>query len=479
MFKNMITRKYRLVSVATLLPVLLFSQHNKPAPDYRPNIILLLADDLGYGELGCYGQGIIETPNIDKLAEKGMKFTGFYAGNAVCAPSRAVLMTGRHPGHSSVRGNSGVFENDIWDRVALRKDEITLGEMMKNSGYQTAYIGKWHLDDPNDESTWAFSRGFDYAVQEQWSSLFGGKKFDPLLHWVNIREDSVRYDPKEYDCIDEFRTNLALDYLNKKEPSRPYFLVMSYRIPHGNEYQIRNQSLYADRGWPETERRHAAKITLLDTQVGRLLQRLEETGELSNTVILFTSDNGAHHEGGHDHKFFNSSGNLRGYKRDLYEGGIRVPLIVYWQDRIQAGYVTDHTGAFQDIMPTLAEITQSRVPENIDGISFLPTLTGKKQQEHKYLYWEIQLDGWWQELPTGGFRQAVRMGNWKGIRYSIDQPTELYDLVKDEAERTDVSKSHPEIVNKINQLFHTARTEHERFPYGGKIQNYKASEKFR
>jgi len=444
----------------------------------KPNILFLLADDLGYGELGSYGQEIIKTPVLDGMAKKGMRFTDFYAGTSVCSPSRAILMTGKHAGHSTIRGNNGVFDNDVWDRVPLKKEELTLGEMLGQAGYQTAFIGKWHLDDPNDESTWAMNRGFEYAVQEQWSSRFGGKEFDGLVHWINSAHDSIRYDQESYDCIDEFRTDFILEYLDQVEEDKPFFIIMSYRIPHAHERYTRNKELYAGQGWSETERRHAARITLLDGQIGRLLEKMEVMGELDNTIVFFTSDNGPHHEGSHDHLFFNSSGGLRGYKRDMYEGGIREPLLVYWKDKIEPGSVTNRQGAFYDIMPTLAEIAGMEVPDQTDGISILPVLMGKSTLEHEYLYFELQLDGWNRIMPDGGFRQAIRMGKWKGVRYGIASETELYDLENDLFETNNLSTEYPEITQRINQLFREARTDTEGFPYGGKIQDYRAKDRY-
>jgi arylsulfatase A-like enzyme len=440
------------------------------------DILFLLADDLGYGETGCYGQQIIQTPVIDGLAGKGMRFTDFYAGTSVCSPSRAVLMTGKHAGHSTIRGNNGYFPDHIWNRVPLSEDDITLGEMLQQAGYQTAFIGKWHLDDPNDVSTWAMNRGFDFAVQEQWSSRFGGRSFDPLVHWVNSEWDSIRYDQDQYDCIDEFRTDFALDYLEKMDPDKPFFLFMSYRIPHAHERYTRNRELYAGMGWSETERRHAARITLLDRQIGRLLYKLERLGRLGHTVVFFSSDNGPHHEGGHDHLFFNSSGGFRGYKRDLYEGGIRIPMIAVWEGRINPGTRSGHPAAFQDFMPTLAGIAGIDPPENTDGISFLPELLGEEQQQHDYLYWELQLDGWGRPLPDGGFRQAVRMGDWKAVRYGIKQPTELYNLADDPFETRNLAAQNPDLTGKMEKLFREARTETEGFPYGGRIQERPARE---
>ncbi len=450
-------------------------QTTDPAP---PNILFLLADDLGYGELGCYGQEVIRTPVLDQLAKNGILFTNFYAGNTVCSPSRAVLLTGKHPGNATIRGNSGILENDLWDRVPLRKDELTLGEMLQGAGYHTGFIGKWHVDDPNDLSTWAYHRGFDYAVQEQWEARTGGLGFTAYVHYINGLSDSLAYHPDDYDCMDEFRTNLALEFLDNRDAQHPFFLFMSYRIPHAHEWIIRNKELYADKGWPENFRRHAAKITLLDQQIGRLLKRLEEDGELENTIIIFTSDNGPHSEGGHDHTFFNSSGGLRGYKRDLYEGGIRVPLIVAWKDHILAGRVTDHISAFHDVMPTMAELAGIDIPEQSDGISLMPVLTGKKQPEHDYLYWEFQLDGWNRALPDGGFRQAVRMGNWKAVRYGIQSNTEIYDLDADVFEQNDIADKHPELVQQMNALFESSHADTDYFPYGGKVQRFRAVDRF-
>ena len=279
----------------TLLALLITSCQSEPLlNNERPNILFLLADDLGYNELGAYGQKIIKTPELDQLAKESMKFTNFYAGNAVCSPSRAVLLTGKRSGRSAIRGNAGFFGNDKWEGVALDKNEFTLGEMLKKAGYQTGFVGKWHLDHPDDVETWACGHGFDYAVQEQWTARFGGRKFPPNRLWVNGDQDYVSYDYKKYDCKDELRTNLAFDFLDSINKEQPFFLFMSYRAPHSFEGPIRDTSLYADRGWPEIERVHAAKITLLDKQIGRMIRKLESMGELDNTLILFTSDNGPH-----------------------------------------------------------------------------------------------------------------------------------------------------------------------------------------
>ncbi len=432
----------------------------------KPNILFLLADDLGYGELGCYGQETIKTPALDELAKQGMRFTDFYAGNAVCSPSRAVLMTGKSSSFNTIRGNKGFFNDEGWQRVPLKKDEITLGEMLKKAGYQTAFIGKWHLDSPKDISTWAFNRGFDYAVQEQWGVGTGGTQYDEQMHWINGKQDSMYYRVEEWQCKDEFRTNLAFNYLDKIEKEKPFFLFMSYRAPHGHEREIGNKTLYADKGWPAKERLHAAKITLLDKQIGRLLKKLKEMGKLDNTLVLFTSDNGPHGEGGHKYEFFDSNGVLRGFKRDTYEGGIRVPLIAFWKGKIQAGSTTNFISGFQDLMPTFAEIAGITPPEQSNGISILPLLTGKNQKKHKNLNWEFQRVG----EGDRNFRQAVRQGKWKAVRYGIDTETKLYNLENDISETNNLAADYPEIVKEMNQLFEKARTNTEGFPYGGVIK---------
>lgn len=432
--------------------------------DTPPNILFLLADDLGYGELGCYGQEVIKTPFLDDLAKQGMRFTDFYAGSPVCSPSRAVLMTGKHSGINTIRGNNGYFaDSDRFGRVALKQDEITLGEMLRGTGYQTAFVGKWHLDDPKDLSTWAYNRGFDFAVQEQWGSGSGGIQYDEEMHWINGKQDSIYYNENDYDSKDEFRTNIALDYLESIDRDKPFFLFMSYRAPHAHERYIRNKELYAGNGWPEKERMHAAKITLLDKQIGRMLKKLEELGELDNTMVIFTSDNGPHGELTHDHEFFNSNGELKGIKRDVYEGGIRVPAMVYWKGKIKAGTVSDYQGSGQDFMPTIAEAIGIEPPEQTNGVSFIPVLKGETPNSREFLNWEFQRGG----TKESSFRQAVRMGNMKGVRYGVNSNTELYDLEKDISETNNIADQHPELVKKMELIFKEERTYNVHYPYGG------------
>lgn len=430
----------------------------------KPNIVILLADDMGYGELGSYGQQVIKTPFLDSFAKQGLRFTEFYAGTSVSSPSRASLMTGLHTGHTNIRGNGGQVTDKIWDRIPLKKSETTLAEMLKTVGYQTAMIGKWHLDVPEDTSTWAAARGFDYAVQEQWGISAQGEELDERMHWINNRMDSSFYDYTKYKCLDEFRTNFALDYLDKKDDKKPFFLYMSYRIPHAHEFKLTDNDMYAGRGWPEVERRHASRITMFDEQVKRLIDRLKERGELNNTLIIFMSDNGPHSENWHDYKFFNSSGVLRGYKRDLHEGGIRVPCFMYWEGKIKGGTETANPAVFYDMMPTLAKIAGAKAPTNIDGISILPLMLGKKQKQHKFFYWEIQ-----EGKDVSGFKQAARMGKWKAVRIADSYKTELYDLEKDVSEKTDLSAQYPAIVAQMEKIMKKESVKNIHFPYSGGV----------
>lgn len=424
--------------------------------DNRPNILLLLADDMGYSELGCYGQQLIETPNLDRLAGSGVQFMDFHAGNAVSSPSRAVLMTGIPSGFNTIRGNAGKNFEGGGTRVPLKKSDVTMAEMLKGSGYQTAFVGKWHLDSPDDLSTWAFARGFDFASQEQWADKNSTRKFTEGMEYINGLQDSIWYDNRKWNCKDEFRTNIAFDYLDTQlDRDKPFFLFMSYRAPHAHEWYINNKELYADRGWPESERMHAAKITLLDLQIGRLLDKLEAMGELENTLIIFTSDNGPQNEG-HDYDFFKSNGELKGYKRDTFEGGHRVPCIISWRGVVEEGIISDYICGGQDIMVTVADAAGVQAPPQVQGLSILPSLEEGGAPEREALYWEL--------MDSAFSRQAVRMGRWKADRYGVESPIRLYDLSTDIGETNDISAEHPEVMAKITPLFESMREDNKYYP---------------
>lgn len=438
---------------------------NRPPAARKPNIIFILADDLGYGDLGCYGQTKIKTPNIDKLAEQGMKFTSCYAGSTVCAPSRCALMTGKHTGHARIRGNSKT--------ASLQPEDITIAEIMKQAGYSTGAIGKWGLGNegsPGLPGKKGFDEWFGYLDQTEAHNYY------PLfLNRSNAKgEGQVEFERNSNNQRKEYSQDLftmaALNFVRIKQPkwytqNRPFFLYLAYTIPHandelgaktGNGMEVPSDYPYTDQSWPQVEKNKAAMITLMDRDIGTLREKLKELKIEKNTLIIFTSDNGPHKEGGVNPKFFNSSGGLRGIKRDLYEGGIREPLIVSWPMRIKPGTTNDLPCAFWDFLPTFAEIAERPVPKDIDGISILPALYGQTQtNKHEFFYWEFH---------EGGFKQAVRMDDWKAVRFGTDGPMELYNLKTDLAEKTNVADEHPDIVEKIAEYLKTARSEDKDWP---------------
>ena len=434
----------------------------------KPNIIFILADDLGYGDLGCYGQKVIQTPHIDQIAAEGMRFTDHYAGSTVCAPSRCCLMTGLHTGHALIRGNAN---------VPLRPTDVTVAELLKGAGYTTGIIGKWGLGE--EGSTGIPNRqGFDY-----WFGYLNQKhahNYYPTFLWRN--EEKVPLDNEVQDVSPpggvatkrvQYSHDLfaeeALAFVERNK-SQPFFLYLTFTIPHANNeakdkgMEVPSLEPYADKDWPEPQKGHAAMITRMDRDIGRLMARLKELGLDDNTLVMFSSDNGPHKEGGGDPEFFNSSGPLRGYKRAVYEGGIRVPLIARWPGKVAAGTVSNHVSAFWDFLPTCCELAGIQPPEGIDGISIVPTLLGggRKQPDHEYLYWEFH---------EQGKKQAVRMGDWKGVRLNVaktpDGPIELYNLKDDIGETKNVAARHSEIVAKIDEYMKAAHVPSEHWPMPG------------
>ena len=370
----------------------------------RPNIIFVLADDLGYGDLGCYGQQKIRTPHLDRLASEGMRFTRFYAGSTVCAPSRCTLMTGLHTGHCLIRGNR---------RVDLRDKDYTVAEMLQGAGYKTGMFGKWGLGSEGGTglpSRQGFDAFFGYLDQSHAHNyyptfLIRDTEREPLDNVVprpGKQGQGVASEKKTYshDLIMEE----ALRFVDQNH-DKPFFLYLPVTIPHANNeagdagMEVPGLGIYADRDWPEPEKGRAAMITYLDRDVGRLMQKLKDLNIDDRTIVFFSSDNGPHNEGGSNSEFFNSSGSLRGSKRYLYEGGIRVPLIVRWPGKIAADSQSDHVGAFWDFLPTAADLAGVQSPKGMDGLSFVPTLLGKGQQkEHDHLYWEFHEHGKIQSL---------------------------------------------------------------------------------
>ncbi len=424
------------------------SQSSNP----KPNIVLIVADDLGYGDLSCYGQQRFRTPNIDRLAADGIRFTDFHSGSTVCAPSRCSLMTGLHTGHGYVRGNAFAGSG-----IPLRPEDVTIAEVLKKAGYRTGMFGKWGLGE-NDTTGQPNRKGFDewFGYLNQAHAHFYYTDY-LYRNTEKVSIDKTRY---SHDLIAE----AALDFLRKQKDT-PFFLYLPFTIPHAS-LEVPEDSLKEYRGrfaetpykgehytdQPTPNAAFAAMVSRLDRDVGRILSLLQKLGLDKNTLVLFTSDNGPHKEGGHDPGFFHSSGPLRGIKRDLYEGGIRVPLVVRWPGHIAAGKVSNHPWAMWDMLPTIAELTGASKPAGLDGLSQFPALSGRSCPVHEYFYWEFH---------EGRFAQAVRHGNWKGVRTNAGQPLELYDLQSDIGEQRNVAGERPEVVQELEDYLKTARTPSE------------------
>ena len=414
----------------------------------RPNIVWIMADDLGYGDLGCFGQKEIRTPNIDRMATEGTRFTDFYSGCTVCAPARSCLMTGQHTGHAWVRGNFGASGG----RVPLRAEDVTVAEVLKQAGYATGIVGKWGLGEPETSgipNRQGFDFWFGYLNQRNAHSYY------PPYLWRNETKIPLvgNLDEPHTQYSHDLMIGEALAFIDRCR-DRPFFLYVADTIPHAM-LEVPDLGPYGDRDWPEPKKRFAAMVTRMDTHVGLILKRLKELDLDEKTLVFFTSDNGAHAEGGQKTTFFNSSGPLRGMKRDLYEGGIRVPMVARWPGRIEAGRVSDQVWAMWDFLPTAAEFAGAKPPPRIDGISMAGALLGKKQADHAYLYWEFH---------GGGFKQALRMGDWKGIRNEKGGEIELYHLADDLGETRNVAGQHPDVVARVERYLTSARTESPEWP---------------
>lgn len=436
----------------------------------RPNLIWIMADDLGYGEVGCFGQKIIKTPHLDRMAREGMRFTQFYAGATVCAPSRSVLMTGQHHGRTRVRGNAG-RANPI--AQALRPEDITIAKALQQAGYRTALIGKWGLGDVGPAETGlprkqGFDFFFGYLSQHHAHNHFpdflwrNEEKVSLPNQVVPVGGDGGGYATNALLYADDLFADEALKYIANHQ-DQPFFLYWSMVIPHANNE--RNRELkngahvpdfgpYAKESWPEQDKGHAAMITRMDSYVGRLLDQLKFLGLADKTLVIFSSDNGPHNESSHNLSRFNPSGPFSGIKRSLTEGGIRVPTLAWWPGTIQPGVTIEHVAYFGDWFATAAELAGAAVPAGLDSISLVPTLRGhpEKQKRHEFLYWEFH---------ERGFKQAALYdGRWKGMRSGgPDAPITLYDLRNDPAEKTNVAPHHPEIAAKLAQYLRHARSE--------------------
>jgi arylsulfatase A-like enzyme len=441
-----------------------------PSP---PNVLLIQADDLGYGDLSAYGQARFQTPSLDRLAREGIRFTQYYAGSTVCAPSRTTLMTGLHTGHAWIRGNGGMPGGD----VPLRPEDVTVADVLRGAGYRTAVVGKWGLGQPGTTGQ-PDRKGFDYAFGFL-DHRHAHRQFTDHL-WRNGDRLAIDVDR---DYVNDLFTKEAAAFIEQRDP-RPFFVYLNYTVPHA-ELRVPEDSLAqfhgrfpetpfvnrpADdkptgarpdapslgyRSQPEPHAAFAAMIVRMDRDIGRLVDLLRTRDIERRTLVLFISDNGPHEEGGGDPIFFKSTGGLRGIKRDLYEGGIRVPMIARWTGVIPPGRVSDHPWAHWDVLPTLAEIASARAPAGLDGMSMARALRGEPQPTHPFFYWEFH---------ERGFQQAVRMGRWKAVRLQAGRPLELYDLDADPREARDVAARHRDVVARIDEYLRTARTKSERWP---------------
>ena len=440
----------------------------------RPNVVFILADDLGYGDLGCYGQKKILTPNLDRMAAEGVRFTQFYAGSTVCAPSRSVLMTGQHLGHTTVRGNAG--KNNM-EAQTLRDEDITVAEVLRDAGYSTGLIGKWGLGEvgtvghPNKQG---FDEYFGFLNQHHAHNHYPG------FLWRNSERVGLPnevagatsggvdfgdgYSTKRVQYAGDLFASEAASFIERHARNeRPFFLYYALTVPHANNERSRalgdgqevpDYGPYADKDWTPQNKGQAAMITRMDRQIGELFAQLKKLNLDERTIVFFSSDNGPHKEGGNDPDFFDANGPVSGLKRSLTDGGIRVPFLARWPGKIKAGTVSNHVGYFGDMLPTLAELAGAKPPANLDGHSFVPTLLGRDgdQQKHEFLYWEFY---------EGGINQAVLMnGRWKAIRMrKSSNPIELFDLHNDIAEKQNLATSHPELVAKAADLVKSAHVD--------------------
>jgi arylsulfatase A-like enzyme len=442
----------------------------------QPNIIFVLADDLGYGEIGCFGQKQIATPHLDRMAAEGMRLTRFYAGSPVCAPSRSVLMTGLHTGHTRVRGNAGQA-----NRIAqvIRRDDATVAEALQKAGYATALIGKWGLAEEGTEGV-PNRKGFDYF----YGYLNQQHAHNPYPEFLIRNEKRVRLrnrtDPnvplgqakngagwaiEKRDFAPDLMADEALKWIEKNR-SKPFLLYWSLILPHGNNeatrgtgngQEIPDYGPYAEKPWPEPDKGHAASITRLDADMGRLFALLKRLNLDEKTLVIFSSDNGHHKEGGNNPDLFDANGPLRGMKRDLYEGGIRVPTIARWLGTIRPGTQSAEIAGFVDLFSTFASLAGAAVPSGLDGLNFAPMLTKQQPLPNRTLYWEFH---------EGGFTQGVLIeGRYKAIRRKRrDAPIEIYDLKTDEAENQNLADKRPELVFRAERLFVTERGDNPDWP---------------
>ncbi len=462
--KSCRTAAKALWAALVLMPALLCGAEKKP------NLVFILADDLGYAELGCYGQRVIKTPCLDRMAGEGLRFTHFYAGATVCAPSRSVLMTGLHHGHTRVRGNAG------GQRQALRETDQTVAKVLQSAGYRTALIGKWGLGEEGAASSGlpgrqGFEEFYGYLNQHHAHNhfpdfLWRNETREPTQNVVTpVGDLGAGYATKAVQFADDLFAEEALKFVTASK-DRPFFLYWSMVSPHANNErtkalkdgaEVPDYGIYAGEQWPAPDKGQAAMITRLDSHVGRFLERLDALGLSENTLVVFTSDNGPHNESHHDLSRFQPSGPFSGIKRSLTDGGIRVPFIVRWKGRVKAGRTSEHVGSLADWFATAAQLAEAQADIPGDSVSFVPELLEKPQPGHAFLYWEFH---------EREFTQAaLYQGRWKGIRSGApDAPVAVFDQQTDPAETNNVAGQQPEIAAKLSDYLKTARSDSPDWP---------------
>lgn len=418
------------------------------APSRKPDIIFILADDLGYFDLGCYGQKEIRTPNIDRLAAQGTRFTGVYAGAAVCAPSRCALMTGLHTGHGRIRNN---HSQRTGGRVSLEPSDLTAAQILKNAGYATAIYGKWGIGEDGSEGVpnkkgfddWFGFLNQDHAVDYYTDYLFHNGRKETLQ--ANLNGAKGEY-------VQDLFTREALGFIGRHR-NDPFFLYLPYTTPH-MDHVVPSDAPYSSKPWDQENRNYAAMITRLDADVGRIVDQLRKQNLDGDTIVFFASDNGSGYVKGFP--VFHSNGNFRGKKAELYEAGIRVPMIARWQGRIPAGRVSSEPWAFYDFMPTAAELAGMRCPDACDGVSVVPTLMGQPQPQRDCLYWETN--------NRDGFTQAVRSGKWKAVRFEETDTIELYDLSAGPEETRNLAAANAGVVERMRGYMQKAHVDNAEYP---------------
>jgi len=434
------------VSLLLALTAALSFAAQLPPGSPLPNLIYVMVDDMGYADIGPYGQKVIKTPNLDQMAREGIRFTDVYTGASVCAPSRSVLMTGQHLGHTRVRGNAattgGVLDQNQARRVPLEPEDITIAQVLKSRGYITGMTGKWGLGEPGttgEPNVKGFDEWFGFLNQNHAHTHY------PDYLWRNQQKVTIDANVagKRGQHSHELFTNFAFDFIRRRS-QQPFFLYLAYTLPH-QEFAVPDLGPYANMPWTKEEQIYAAMLHVIDRDMGRLFGLLKELGIDDNSVVFFCSDNGGSRR---NEGRFDSNAPFRGAKGDVFEGGLRTPMLVRWPGKIPAGATSSLPWTFADVLPTLADLAGAAVPPQIDGVSVLPSILGKPQSLDRKLYWEQY---------SGGFQQAVRWGKWKGIRrQGTVASVDLYDLSQDIAETRNVATANPAVVREMEAFMASA-----------------------